>query len=329
MVTRSRDQGCTERFLYQTGEDALVTGIYAPADKRHRIPEVKGFIDLHTHGIGRYDTRTRQPEDLLQMAALHTCKGTAAILPTIYPGLIGEMRSNLDALRKAMEMQKRSDPSSATCPSAVILGAHLEGPFLNPERCGSLDRTIFLKPTLSNLNKLVTGHEDIIKIITIAPEIPGALKLIEKCSGLGIKVNMGHSDATYKQAVDGKKAGATGITHLFNAMRPFHHREPGLAGLGLIDEELYVEVIADGVHLHPKTLELIFRIKRPDRLILVSDSVKAGKTGKGALYNRDGVLAGSAIPIGGAVSRLRSVGVPDAEIIGVSIDNPACYIGLR
>ena len=101
---------------------------------------------------------------------------------------------------------------------------------------------------------------------------------------------MGHSDATYRQAMEGKKAGATGITHLFNAMRPFHHREPGLAGLGLIDEDLYTEVIADGIHLHPKTIELIFSRKRLDRIILVSDSVKGGKKGKDAVYNKDGVL---------------------------------------
>jgi len=295
----------------------------------------KGFIDLHTHGIGRYDTRTGQPEHILQMAALHAGEGTGAILPAIYPGPVEEMRNNLGAVRKAIEMQKKSDaesqrifPSPAIHPSAVILGVHLEGPFLNPERCGALDKKIFLKPTISSLKKLVAGYEDIIKIITIAPEIPGAFKIIEKCVELGIKVNMGHSDATFKQAVEGKKAGATGITHLFNGMRPFHHREPGLAGLGLIDEDLYVEVIADGVHLHPKTLELIFSRKRLDRIILVSDSVKkAGKT-KGAVYNHDGVLAGSAITINGMVRRLLAVGVPDAEIIEASTDNPARYIGL-
>ena len=300
----------------------------------------RGFIDLHTHGIGRYDTRTRQPEHILQMAALHAYEGTGAILPAIYPGTVEEMRCNLEAVRKAMEIQKGSGfrvqgseakglRKNAAAIPAVILGVNLEGPFLNPERCGALERKFFLKPSLTALNKVIAGYEDIIKIITVAPEIPGALKIIEKCSELGIKVNMGHSNATYEQAVEGKKAGAEGITHLFNAMRPFHHREPGLAGLGLIDEELYIEVIADGVHLHARTLELIFNRKRLDRIILVSDSVKAGKPGKGAVYTWGGVLAGSAIPIGGVVSRLRSVGIPDAEIIEASTDNPARYIGLR
>jgi N-acetylglucosamine-6-phosphate deacetylase len=283
----------------------------------------KGFIDIHTHGIGLYDTRTGRPEHILQMAILHAGGGTGAILPTIYPDTIDEMRQNLEAVGRAMEMQKAAGNKSAR-----ILGAHLEGPFLNQERCGSLDKKVFLKPSISALKKLVAGYEDIIKIITIAPEMPGALKVIERCSEIGVKVNMGHSDATYKQALEGKKAGATGITHLFNAMRPFHHREPGLAGLGLIDEDLYIEVIADGVHLHPKTLELIFSRKRLDRIILVTDSVKGRKTGKGVVYNRAGILAGSAMTIDGVVKRLRSVGIPDAEIIEASTDNPARYLRL-
>lgn len=283
----------------------------------------KGFIDIHTHGIGKYDTRTGRYEDILKMATLNAGEGTGAILPTIYPDSIDGMRRSMDAVREAIDLQ-----SSKSDASAHILGVNLEGPFLNPRMCGSLDKKAFLKPSLSSLRKLIAGYEDIVKIITVAPEISGSLKIIEKCSEIGIKVNMGHSDATYRQAVEGKKAGATGITHLFNAMRPFHHREPGLAGLGLIDEDLYTEVIADGIHLHPKTLELIFSRKRLDRIILVSDSVKGRKTGKGAVYSKDGVLAGSAMTMDKVVKRLRAVGIPDAEIIEASTDNPARYIGL-
>ena len=291
----------------------------------------RDFIDIHTHGIGRYDTRTGSPDNILQIAALHTRQGTGSILPTIYPDSIDEMRKNIEAVRRAMEIQKSSDASSkkSKVMRSMILGVNLEGPFLNPARCGAMDKEVFLKPSLSALKRLIAGYEDIVKVITVAPEMPGCLKVIEKCSELKIKVNMGHSDATYKQSIEGKKAGATGITHLFNAMRPFHHREPGLAGLGLIDEDLYTEVIADGIHLHPKTIELIFSRKRLDRIILVSDSVKGGKTGRGAVYNRDGVLAGSAMTIDSVVRRLRSVGIPDAEIIEASKDNPARYIGLR
>jgi N-acetylglucosamine-6-phosphate deacetylase len=197
---------------------------------------------------------------------------------------------------------------------------------LNPSLCGALDKTSFLKPALSSLKRVIEGYEGIIKIITIAPELPGAVKIIEKCSELGIRVNMGHSDATYSQAMDGKKAGATGVTHIFNAMRPFHHREPGLAGLGLNDEDLYIEVIADGIHLHPATLGLIFNIKRLDRIILVSDSVKGMLPPGKAVYGRNGLLSGSGITISDAVTVLRKVGIPDAGIIEAAVDNPARYI---
>ncbi len=310
---------------------------------------VRGFIDLHTHGINKYDTKTGNPEHILKIAELHGLAGIGAILPTIYPASIDEMRKNIGAVRKAMDAQKFistkvqsvNPPSSPfrkgganhslhiTHHSSLILGVNLEGPFLNPLLCGALDKKSFIKPALSSLKKLIYGYEDIIKVITIAPEIKGALKVIEKCSGLGIKVNMGHSNATYKQALDGKKAGATGITHIFNAMRQFHHREPWLAGLGLIDEDLYIEVIADGVHLHTKTIELIFNRKRLDRIILVSDSIKGPKTRKGAVYNKKKILCGSSMTISDSVKILKDIGIPDAEIIESAKDNPARYIGLK
>ena len=300
---------------------------------------IRGYIDIHTHGIGNFDTRTDNPEDILKMAELHGRKGTGGILPTIYPASIAEMRGNMEAVRKAMESQIHGlKPQSAT-----IIGINIEGPFLNPLRCGALDKKYFIKPAMFSFNKLIDGYEDIIKIITIAPEIPGALKVMEKCVERGIRVNMGHSDATYKQAFDGKKAGATGITHIFNAMRPFHHREPGLVGLGLLDNELYLEVIADGVHLHPKVLELIFNRKRLDRIILVSDSVspvrksgrgffpngvKSGKKKGKPVYGRKGVLAGSGITISGAMKVLKSIGIPEAEITEAAVDNPGRYLSL-
>jgi len=309
-----------------------------------------GFIDLHTHGIGKYDTKTDNHEDILKIAELHGKAGTGAILPTIYPGSLDEMRKNMEAVKKAMQVQSikeskyqsvkgsdaltlkhyDTDPNSSlvTCYSSLILGVHLEGPFLNPLRCGALEKKYFIKPTISFFKKLVDGYEDIIKILTIAPEMPGALKVIEKCVELGIRVNMGHSDATYKQALDGKKAGATGITHLFNAMRPFHHREPGLVGLGLTDENLYVEVIADGIHLHPKTLELIFNRKRLDRIILVSDSVKSRNKKSVPVYDKKGILRGSGITIADSIKVLEDIGIPDAEITEAAVDNPGRYLSL-
>jgi N-acetylglucosamine-6-phosphate deacetylase len=303
-----------------------------------------GFIDLHTHGLQGYDTRTADYKEILKIAELHGSRGARAIVLSVYPGKIDEMRRNMEAVKRAMEVQsgqtaamRRSakkglaagntsgGPLHKSGTPSLILGVHLEGPFLNPKRCGALEESFFAKPSVSLLKNLIGGYEEIVKTITIAPEIPRALSVIEKCAGMGIKVNMGHSDATFDEAVQGKKAGATGVTHLFNAMRPFHHREPGLAGLGLVDEDLYIEVIADGVHIHARVLELIFSVKRLDRIILVSDSVK-GKRGL-SVYRKKGVLAGSRATVSDFAGVLRSIGIPEAEIIEAAFDNPSRYIG--
>lgn len=299
---------------------------------------LKGLIDLHTHGIGRYDTRTSQPDDILKMAELHARGGTAAILPTIYSGTIKEMRLTMEAVRMAMEAQasahgrrgKSKTGSSADSPTqqpAQILGVHLEGPFLNPLRCGAQDPKTFIAPRLSHLKRLIDGYEDIIRIITVAPEISGALRVIERCASQGVKVNMGHSDATFEQAHRGKKAGAAGVSHLFNAMRPFHHREPGLAGFGLVDEDMFIEVIADGIHLDPATLRLILKTKYPGRILLVSDTVKGAGHRRRPLYTEDGSLAGSAVTLSGAVTLLERAGMPRNRSLAFASRNPLKYLG--
>lgn len=300
--------------------------------------QTKGYVDLHTHGLGKYDTRTTKPADILKIAAMQGKTGTDAICLAIYPGPLDVMKQQIGVVRTAMEKQKTETGFGQMTGEdrekpAMILGVHLEGPFLNPSYCGALDKNAMIRPSLSALKILVDGNEDIVKIMTIAPELPGALKIIERCTELGIRVNMGHSEATYQQALDGKAAGATGITHFFNAMRPFHHREPGLAGLGLLDESLYVEVIADGAHLHPRTIEMIFNRKRLDRIMLVSDSVKGRMTSSKkyaarAVFDSKGVLTGSGMTLADTFPLLRGIGIPDAEIAEAAADNPARYIGL-
>jgi N-acetylglucosamine-6-phosphate deacetylase len=139
---------------------------------------------------------------------------------------------------------------------------------------------------------------------------------------------MGHSDATFEQAEEGKRAGATGITHLFNAMRGFHHREPGLAGFGLMDEDIYVEIIADMAHLHPQSLKMLFDMKLPEKIILVSDSVKGPGWGSGPIRGPGGILQGSGIPLSDGIKNLISLGVPPERALQFASDNPRNYLGL-
>jgi len=232
--------------------------------------------------------------------------------------------------------------STSDSQPSTILGIHLEGPFLNRLKCGALDARTFIEPSEKNLQKLLEGFEDIVKIITVAPEIKGAAKLIRKISDMGIIVSMGHSEATFSEAEAGFHAGAKGITHIFNAMRSFHHREPGIAGFGLINKDIYIEVIADPFHLHPKTLELVFKTKNPKRIIIVSDSVKETNSPpsppyKGGVKKRaqkivkavtdaHGKLQGGSMTIVESSKRLIKMGFDKRVVTDCITKNPKRYL---
>ncbi len=281
------------------------------------------IIDVHTHGIGGYDTRTPDDKDILAIAAAHGSLGVAEIVLAIYPAAIKVMRKHMDVIRQAMERQK----SMADTQSRII-GVHLEGPFLNPLQCGALDATAFLEPTDYHLQKLIEGFEDIIKIITIAPELKGAAGTIRKIADKGIIPSMGHSAATYSEAENGFNAGAPGITHIFNAMRGFHHREPGIAGFGLLNQEVYIEVIADPFHLHRATIDLIFKVKNPARIIIVSDSVLESKmpgSGQG-VTDGSGRLAGGSMTIMESTRRLVEMGFEKNAVMKCVTVNPKRYL---
>ena len=321
-------------------------------------------IDIHTHGIGGFDTRSSIVDDILRIAEIHGASGVSEIVLSIYPGPIEAMRRQMELVRQAMEIQGagsrvqglertscRKDrscdgttgadqkaieyPGPCTrdpgpCRQARILGVHLEGPFLNPTRCGALDRASFIDPEGHALHALIDGFENLIKMITVAPERQGALAFIRRMTELGIIVSMGHSDATYAEAEAGFRAGARGITHLFNAMRAFHHREPGLAGFGLVNKQVYVEVIADSFHLHIRTLELIFKTKKPEKIIIVSDSVKETKTvGDGRVVDASGRLQGGAMTVTESARRLVELGFDESTITSAITVNPREYLMLK
>jgi len=284
------------------------------------------LIDLHTHGLAGLDTRSKVPDDYLSLALVMSEKGTGAFLPTLYPMPTSEMRAVMKAVAFAMEAQGKG------AGGARILGVNLEGPFVNPARAGALGKDDFTPPDLEAFIRLVDGFAGVIKVMTVAPELPGALRLIEKAVAMGIRVNMGHSDATFEQARDGRLAGATGVTHLFNAMSGLHHRAPGLAGYALSDDSLYVEVIADLAHLHPATLRIALKCKPPGRILLVSDSLGPAKTPgvpeMGPLYMDDGVtLAGSGSVLADCVQNLVSLGVPFDTAMAAASVNPLRYLG--
>jgi len=313
------------------------------------------IIDIHTHGIGGYDTKTNIPGHILKISQIQAANGISEILPAIYPASIQEMRANMAAVKKAMALQdsglnvQRAELDNSTFKiqhskfgtssngGARIIGVYLEGPFLNPLQCGALNPLSFLNPTVDNLKKLTEGFEDIIKIIVIAPELNGAAKLIRAIADMGIIVSMGHSNATHQEAQTGFQAGAKGITHIFNAMRGFHHREPGIAGFGLTNPHIYIEVIADPYHLHPETISLIFREKNPEKIIIISDAVKDTLKIQDSTFNNEfpgirdtcGTLRGGSTTIVESVRKLIDVGYEENIIANCISRNPEMYLNGR
>ncbi len=292
-------------------------------------------IDIHTHGIGGYDTRTTNVDHILKIAEIHGSQGISEIILTIYPATIKVMRENMSVIKKAMQIQKDSHKQSnhlhVEDHASRIIGVHLEGPFLNPSKCGALNAITFIEPTEDSLKELTEGFEDIIKIITIAPELAGASRLIKKITEMGIIASMGHSDATYAEAEIGFHSGAKGITHIFNAMRRFHHREPGLAGFGLMNSDIYIEIIADPHHLHPKTIEIIFNTKKHDKIILVSDTVRETTifTKNQGITDAHGKLLGGCMTITESFRYLIDAGFDENVLISYITKNPERYLKLQ
>lgn len=294
---------------------------------------VMKIIDVHTHGIGGYDTRTAVLDDILKIADIHGSYGVSEIILSIYPAKIDLMRELIKVVKKAIEKQRstlntqNSKLNTQSLTFSSIIGVHLEGPFLNPEKSGALDKETFIEPTEYHFEKLVEGFEGIVKVITIAPEMKGTPQLIKKMADRGIIVSMGHSNATFAEAEAGYNAGAKGITHIFNAMRGFHHREPGLAGFGLLHNDVYIEVIADPYHLDEKTLELIFRIKNPERILIVSDTVKGSKTtDEHAITDVHNKLSGGCLTITESSRRLIEMGFDERIIENCITKNPERYL---
>jgi N-acetylglucosamine-6-phosphate deacetylase len=290
------------------------------------------IIDVHTHGIGGFDTRTTSEQHILKIAEIQGSLGVSGIVPTVYPDSIGTMRENMHAIREAIARQtcRGEQPSALTNPKpeAKIIGIHLEGPFLNPSKCGALDAASFLTPEKDSLNKLIDGFEDIVKIITIAPELEGAVDMIRGISRKGIIASMGHSEASYAEAEAGFRAGARGITHIFNAMRGIHHREPGLAGFGLMNQDIYIEVIADPFHLHPKFLEFILAVKNPERIIIISDTVKTSISASAphALRTAEHILLGGSMPLTESAGRLIQTLLISTSVNKFISENPERYL---
>ena len=284
-----------------------------------------GLVDLHVHAAGGASCQGPQ-RDLPAVSRALARGGVTAYLATAFAAPLPELRDLVTAPRPT---------EGARC-----VGVHLEGPWLSPAAAGAQPTAALRTPDVAQALALLDAGDEHggVRCVTVAPELPGALDLVRVLAERGVRVSLGHSAATYAEGVAAVRAGATGVTHCFNALSPLTGREPGLVGLAMTEPDLVVEVIADGVHVHPASVRALVAARGPQGVALVSDCVdgcapdglvRDGLVRDGdVLRLPDGTLAGSALALSDAVRHVVSWGVPLADALAMASTTPARALGL-
>ena len=297
-------------------------------------PLFPGFIDVHIHGAKGVDTMAATGEDLARASVWLASQGVTGWMPTLVPGPVEEYQRALSAIEDAVSAK-----------GAQILGVHYEGPFVNSAQCGAL-RTQFFRT--------YSGPEDLDDLpmvrqfpgkhlMTLAPEVDGGIGLINELTKRGWIVSLGHTRADFDVLDQALSAGARHMTHFMNAMSPLHHRSPGPVGWGLLHDDVTCDLIADGVHLDPRTLQLLVKIKGAEQLVLISDAIAAAGLGDGIYQiwnesitvkdrrtsNQRGSIAGSVISMLDAVRLMLRLGVSEVDVARISATNPARLLGVE
>ncbi|MDR0409827.1 MAG: N-acetylglucosamine-6-phosphate deacetylase [Spirochaetaceae bacterium] len=291
-----------------------------------------GFIDTHIHGYGGYGTEDCEPASILEMSRGLAERGVSAFNPTLYPSSEEDMIKSIKAITKAMGKER----------GARIMGIHLEGPFLSPEKMG-VQRPETIKPVDIDLfERLWNAAEGHIVNMTVAPEIKRMHELALVCRKKGVVLQAGHTNALYSNMVEGFQAGIMHATHLFNAMRQMNHHDPGAAGAALINYDMSCEVIADGVHIHPDLFKLLMRVKPMNKIVLVTDGLKPSGQTRGTLIANgeevkfeggcfcrasDGVMAGSALTMIRGIQNLVNFDFSLVDAVRCATANPAQVMG--
>jgi N-acetylglucosamine-6-phosphate deacetylase len=287
-----------------------------------------GFIDVHTHGRGGSDTMYPTFEDLntISLATLKT--GVTSFLPTTMTMPINDLINAIENI--AINKDKVE--------GAQILGTHLEGPFFSKKYKGAQPEECMILPTKENYLSFVKNHQDIVRKISIAPELDHAIEFVEYMKDKNTVVSIGHTNATYEQAQKAIDAGVTSGTHTYNAMTPLTHRAPGVVGAIMVNDNVYAELILDGIHVNFAAAKILLKAKGKDKVILITDSLEAAglENGKYLLGNQDvyvkdgearlidGTLAGSIVSMNVAVrNAYRHLGLTLNEAVNLASYNPA------
>ncbi|OQA21864.1 MAG: N-acetylglucosamine-6-phosphate deacetylase [Actinobacteria bacterium ADurb.Bin346] len=295
---------------------------------------VPGFIDLHAHGGGGADSMDGSTDAVNIIASTHCRYGTTSFLAAT-------MTMSKDDIFRSLVSLKEAHKKGTN--GAQVIGIHLEGPFINEEMKGAQNKEHIIPPDIRLMRKFQEISGGFIKIVTLAPELPGSDELICWLCENNIVVSAGHTNATFEQIEAAVKLGLRHITHTFNAMTGLHHRKPGAAGAALTFKELTVELIADGIHVHPAVMRLIVNAKEKENVVLITDAIRAaglppGKYDLGGqevsasrtkAILKDGTLAGSVLTMDRAVKNMIiKAGVSLENAMQMATYNPAKCIGI-
>lgn len=292
-----------------------------------------GFVDVHIHAFRGHDTMEGE-EAVRHMSRELYRVGVAAFLPTTMSASAEDTRRAVAGVEAVMDR-----PESR---GSLVLGAHMEAPFLAESKCGAQVKAFFRDPSMAALEEMTGGRTDRVRMITMAPERDGSEAFIRAAAGRGLVVSIGHTAATAEQTHQAADWGAAHVTHTFNAQTPLHHREPGVPGAALTDDRLYAEMICDGIHLHPDVIRLMVRAKGASRAVMITDAMEAAgmpdgvyalggqqvfvKQGEARLAS--GVLAGSVLTMPVALHHMiHRFGIPPEQAVRMCTLTPAESIG--
>lgn len=332
--TKIIKKGCVvvrDKLIHAIGTEDLLkqfphAEIKTFSPDHHLVP---GFIDLHVHGVNGSDVMDNSIDSLQNISHSLAKEGTTSFLATTMSAAPETIASTLKTVHQFMQTNQSG---------AEVLGVHLEGPFIASDKANAQRVDKIQKPTISLIEQWQHAAGDVIKLVTLAPELEGSLEFIAYLREKNIIASMGHTNATYAESLAAIEKGCTHVTHLFNAMRGLHQREPGVVTAALLSEKITAELIVDGIHLHPAIVDLTLKLKGKEKISLVTDAMRA-KCLKNGVYDlggqevtvqdgiailKNGTLAGSTLRMNDALrNMMKFTGCQLADAITMASETPA------
>ncbi|OAB42657.1 N-acetylglucosamine-6-phosphate deacetylase [Paenibacillus glacialis] len=315
-----------------TGDLPILEGDHELIDARGHLL-VPGMIDVHIHGANGLDMMDGTEESIQEVSRACASTGCTSFLATSVSSTMEDLLEMIRSVKRVMGQEV----------GAKIAGIHLEGPYLNPKRKGMQNEKYLRHPNLEEMKIIFQEAGSLIKMVTIAPELPGAMDLISFLKEQGVVISIAHSDATYEEAKQAFTAGASHVTHCFNGMRPIHHRDPGLIVAAFEEKHVSLQAIVDNVHLHPAIIRLMHSIKGPEGMVLITDALQAMGMGDGNYIFgghhvtveggiarlEDGTLASSTVTMNEALRYTVETGISLIDAVQMASTTPANILGFQ